>query len=218
MSQALMRSKEYPRSPERTALAVAIERHRNAVRQKEGAEAALENIRAARLEGAVERAATALEEAKINAARYLTDIALGQRGEFPLSVKEARAAHQAAVDESEIALTAKCSLEERIKLADNELKWAQRQLRECVEEVVKAEPAIRGFVERFIQRDKERAAEYEVLSALFRKSMIPDDLKSWDSVPSHVSIRETPWDGFFKALETDPDAPFMEAFPSSVSS
>src|SRR5450631_4291163 len=72
-----------PRTPERIALAEAIERHADAVRMLDANKCAQEATTQTRRQAqdAVERSVAMIEEAKTNAATHLTEVAMGTAGE-----------------------------------------------------------------------------------------------------------------------------------------
>jgi len=130
-----------PRTPERIALAEAIERHTAAVRILDANKAAQELTTQTRRQAqdAVERSVAMIEEAKTNAATHLTAQAMGTAGEAPLSVKAARDNAVAAQDALEAALSAGAALVEQAKVAERELQYAAADLDKAVREVVRAE-------------------------------------------------------------------------------
>jgi hypothetical protein len=214
----LIRDKETPRTPERVAVAAAIDRHNKAVREVEAANSAFEAVRWGRVNGeeAVERAAAAVEEAKANAAQYLTDIALGTAGTAPLSIKDARAAHQAAIDDYEAAVAARIAVEKHRQGAALTLSLARLHLDECIRAVVKAEPAVRDAIAVYIRIKSDLANRWRTIAWLEKNMMVPPDLKNRGAninlVPSDQNGAE--WEGFVKALETDPDAVLTERMES----
>jgi hypothetical protein len=89
-----------PRTPEREQLAEAINRLAMAERTLAANKAAQEATRKTRWQAqdAVEASATLIEEAQANAARFLTEQALGTAAEAPVSIKAVRVAAQDAQD------------------------------------------------------------------------------------------------------------------------
>jgi hypothetical protein len=115
MSAAMKRAPETPTplpSAERAALAAAIAKAAGADARKAALAKAIttadEGVRAARL--AVAAADQGIEVAKVNAARHLTDTALGTAGVAPLSIREARAAAIEAADHLEACVAARDAL------------------------------------------------------------------------------------------------------------
>jgi|SRR5665213_1207040 len=141
MAITQLKSMPLPRSPEREALAEAIERHDAAVRMlaaNESAQAATqEAIYAAR--HAVEQTAAAIEVAGENVATHLTAVAMGTAGVAPLSVKQTRLTAQDAEDALETTKSANAALVEQHKAAERELQYASDDLDKCVRAVVRSE-------------------------------------------------------------------------------
>ena len=145
MSAALKRASEptpFP-TPERATLAAAIVRTASADARKaaliKAVATADDEVRAARR--AVEVADEAIETAKVNAARHLTDTALGTAGAPPQTIREARAAAIEAADHLDSCLAAREAL--RAETAgDNDLSGLL--LRDAVRAVIRAEAAGRA--------------------------------------------------------------------------
>jgi hypothetical protein len=88
---------------------------------------------------ALEKTIAAIEEAKVNAARHLTDVALGRDGAAPMSVKDARARVQDAEDVLEAAVSARHQLEKQKPEVESELRWAADKVAKCVRNVMHSE-------------------------------------------------------------------------------
>jgi hypothetical protein len=130
-------------SPERAALAHAIAAAASADARKaalaQAAQTADAEVRAARR--AVEAAAEAIETAKANAARHLTDTALGTAGAAPQSIRQARAAAIEAADDLEACLAAREALQ--AEMADGN-DWSTLRVQDAAVAVLRAEMAGRG--------------------------------------------------------------------------
>jgi chromosome segregation ATPase len=200
------------RSAVREALAAAIERHERAKRELAATEEALDTCRgtARDAESALERAAAAIEEAKANAARHLTDTALGRAGEAPVSIRQARANYQNAQDDYDSAIAAKGALAAKLKEAESELYWAQTKLNEGVAAAVKTDPAIRKLVVDGMAAHQELANHFAASAWLSSKGLIPDDLKDWHKRPPAINPDTSALEAFVNALAGDADASLPE--------
>ncbi len=198
-----------PRSPERAALAAAIDRHNAATRYLAANETAqqrtFQTIRDARR--AVEAATAAIDEAKANAARHLTDTAMGTAGNAPLTVKDARAKVQDAEDALEAAICAQSALVEQQKAAESDLQYARMALDYRVRDVVKAEANAGALVSDYVALHRDLVNRRRVLEFLNLRDTIPKGLSwqgegNWPDLPGAA-----PWRNAVTALESDPDAP-----------
>jgi hypothetical protein len=97
--------------------------------------------RCEQLGGPLETTAEAIETAKANAARHLTDTALGTAGAAPQSIRQARAAAIEAADDLEACLAARDAL--KAEMADDK-GWSALQVQDAAVAVLRAEMAGRG--------------------------------------------------------------------------
>jgi hypothetical protein len=130
-------------SPERAALAHAIAAAADADARKaalaQAAQTTDAEVRAARR--AVAAAAEAIETAKSNAVRHLTDIARGTAGEAPVTIRQACASRDEAAAHLEACLAARDAL--RVEMAaDND--WSALRVQDAAVAVLIAEMAGRG--------------------------------------------------------------------------
>jgi hypothetical protein len=130
-------------TPERAALAHAISAATDADARKaalaQAAATADTDVRAARR--AVAAAAEAIETAKSNAVRHLTDIARGTAGEAPVTIRQACAARDEAAAHLEACLAARDAL--RVEMAAGN-DWSALQVQDAAVAVLRAELAGRG--------------------------------------------------------------------------
>jgi hypothetical protein len=198
-----------PRTPERDALARAIERHATAQRARDAIGTA--EHAAFRMVGdagrAVEAATAAVEVAKRNAAEYATT-ALLEQSPAPAVTQTTRAARVAlaeAEDGLAAALAAQAALPAKREAASTELFSARRALDACLRDVVRSSPAVARVI-----------AEYNAARASFVASAAAlDFLDSLDVLPPGWSVDapppdDAPWRLALAALESDADAPLPE--------
>src|SRR5215471_8523243 len=138
------------RSPERAALAEAIERHDAAIARLQRIQAADEMIFTVTAREAVEKAAREIEEAKERAARALFEETTGG-----MSVAEAKAAHAAAQETLAAAQAARATLEREAAGAESEISWAKFKLDEAVAAAVRTDAATTRLVARFHEVHRE---------------------------------------------------------------
>jgi hypothetical protein len=204
------------RSPERAALAECVEKVA-AARERVAAVAKAQGIaedawRAARQ--ASELADTALEGAKAAITEHVIATAMGNAGEPPLSVRDARTAAQNAKDDLEIAAAASEELGRQRFAAEQSLGWAKHILSDRIADVVKADGGVEKLADEFKTLQVELANRRAALDWLSGKQMIPDSHRLWRSEPEHDVRIDTsgalPWQAASAALETDPDAPLPD--------
>jgi hypothetical protein len=205
-----------PKTPEREALAVAIERHNTAVRSFDATEKALDELRIHRAGGAVDRlqdARAAVETAKANAVTHLTAVALGEAGEPPMSVKDARLNLQVAEDELEAQQKTFEALQAARTNWDSQIRWSKSRLDDAIKDVVKSEPGIRNLLTKFEAAKAEMRKLRQELIWFDQRGMIPSDLKFWDATNfwaeagPMLSERTAPWAGAIKELASNSEAP-----------
>jgi chromosome segregation ATPase len=203
-----------PRSPEREALAAAIERHNNAVRNLDVTKRALDEARGRSLAEAVTKARADVETAKVNAAAHMTETLLGKAADAPVSIKEARRALQEVEDELEALHAIQATLEKRLQDCREEKDWAKQLLDRALRDVIKAEPPVRQLLTKFkaVQADLEQR-RFD-LFWLWRNDMIPDEFKDWNMEertvepgPDDLSVGTAPWKAALDELASNSDAP-----------
>jgi hypothetical protein len=130
-------------SPERAALAAAIVKAAGADARRAALAKAVTTadaeVRAARR--AVEATAEAIEVAKSNVARHLTDTALGTAGAAPQSIRQARAAAIEAADHLEACIAAREALKADMAAVND---WSALKVQDAAVAVLRAEMAGRG--------------------------------------------------------------------------
>ena len=190
------------RSPEREALAAAIERQGNAVRNADATRRALSETRSrlSTAADAVTTAKAAIEIAKANTVADLTAMALGEAGKAPVTIKAARAELQAAEDDLEAQRAVQATLETRVAGCENELERSARQLTERIRDVVRSEPEIRNLMTKFVAVKKDLDQRRRDLQWLDNQFMIPDEFKNWDleefshrPEPNDLTAGTAPW-------------------------
>lgn len=205
------------RSPERQALAAAIERHNAAKQRLEAIERARREITQKIVEArrVLDQATSAIETAQSNCAQHLTNAALGYVEPAPQSMKQARAALQDAQDELDALHAARSKLESDIPAAQT-AKWtSELGLETRIRDVVKSDPAIESFVERYREERRihgrmPQGPKHELLEFFDRKRMLPHRF-SLQKIDAEACDNEMQvWQDAIKALEEDPDAPLPD--------
>ena len=200
-----------PRSQERQALAEAIATRDHFAREVEADAKAIDVLREQRrgdgLEKAVALARADVETAKANAAKYLTDAAIGEAGDPPRSVKDARAAVQQAEDDLEASNAAWTGLLAKQEFDKDKLTWWTGRVRERVSRVASVDPQLRKLVADFRELQRRVAEKRLFLSLL--SSHMPRDL-NWSDVPlfkpGELHDDTGPWRAALADLENNPDA------------
>ena len=164
-------------SPERTALALAIEERDGfeaelaaAQRATEPAAQAVENA-----EGAVEAAQAALEQSKSDAAKHLTSTALGTAGDPPRSIRDARAALLDAEDTLEAARAAQSALMVQTAEIERRRLGIEVRMRDAVRAVVGTEggQAARRAAQELARLQREMVMRAAELDALIASGAVP---------------------------------------------
>jgi chromosome segregation ATPase len=199
------------RSPERQALAAAIAVHAQLSVEIEAIEdaheGATQTVYAAR--HAVEGAEKAIEEAKTNAADFLTNTLLGTGGTAPLTIKQARAALQDAEDELAAALAAREALRKKLEAVKARPGFAENKIKECALAVIATEAPIAEIVARREKAYREFVDAENVLQWFQVKDLAdsPTVHQPWEPKPTLEILGAGPWDAVLEALQTDADAP-----------
>jgi hypothetical protein len=210
------------RSPERSALAAAIEKHTTAVRELDATNHAYRQVKAQiyhdddSAEVLVEKARAAVETAKENAVTRLTNIALGTGDDASLSVDAARAALREAEDKLQALLEAKPILASRLELCERNAARTKRALDEAVRDVVRSESAsIRNLLAKYEAAKLEFERLRLDLYWFWRNDMMPDRPREWGCIePLRIdagSAGPAPWRDILQQLTIDADAPIPAA-------
>jgi hypothetical protein len=199
------------RSPEREALAVAIDRHRDLSQQLTATKKALDDgwqFRSA-ARSRIEQAEAAIEEAKTNTAKFLTDTALGVPGDAPMTVRAARDALEDAKNELEALLTVEAALKKQQAELTGQLAWVH--VDEAYRQVVCSHPGVLAVFARYKSLQRELAGHRLLVEALSRAGAVPDEHKNWHYIhdpndAEDVSALIAVWQASLTSLRTDPDA------------
>jgi chromosome segregation ATPase len=199
-----------PRTPEREALAEAIERH-SAARERLAAiktaqERAFDSV--INLKDAVDKAIAALDEAKADESRQLVEAFIGGETAVVASpVKAAVANVEQANDLLDTARRTRAALEAEIKAVESELMFADMALDKCVGDVVRAEPAVRKLAAEYAAAQRRAVDLQRAMEAI--QSYLPDDIRYWHgsgSFPDAELVAVAAWRAVLKELRTDADA------------
>jgi uncharacterized protein YPO0396 len=205
-----------PRSPERVALAAAIDRHNSAVTNLAATTKAIADAGSGRIaaEQLVVAAKETVEAAKRNAVTHLTARMLGEVNDAPTSVRDARDALRSAEDEYAASREVETALQSRLKDCEENIYWAKRKLTDAICDVVKSEPGIRALLTRFSKLRHELAQLHLDLTWFAGQFMIPDEFKHWESIetmivpdPNDLSERTMPWAAALSELASNSEAP-----------
>jgi hypothetical protein len=210
------KSEPPPRSPERVALAAAIEKHSSAVRELDAANKAYRQVQEQIYHGddtaevLVEKARAAVETAKENAVNHLTNTMLGEVGDVPLSVETARAALREAEDKLRALLETKPILVSRLENCERKTAIAKRALDEAIRDVVRSEPGIKNLLAKY----EAAKVEFERLRLdlfwFWRKDLMPEKPREWGCIePLQIdpgSAGPAPWRDAIELLAIDADA------------
>jgi hypothetical protein len=140
---------EPSRTPEREALASAIQRHADAKDRLAKIIAAQEHASeiGRRAFSAVKSSKVVLEEAQASETAHLTAIALGELSrDTPSPIKVASVALETAEADHAAAKKTEKGLADGAEKAERELTWASRHLEDSVKAVVKADPVVEQLI------------------------------------------------------------------------
>lgn len=196
------------RTPEREALAEAVERHAEIVRRLAAIEAAQQTARSEHYaaSAAADAAPAAIERAKGDVARHLTDVAMGTAGPAPKSVQHFRAKAQEAQDARDAAQSARDALAEQHRAEADSLVVARLNLDSRIKAVIAAEAPVEKLVANYRAAHREFATRQRVLEWLEGRGAIPRDV-FWRRDRGDLLDGAAPWEAAVTALATDPDAP-----------
>jgi hypothetical protein len=183
-------------SPERTALAEAI----TAYHEVEAVHAAVQ--RAADYDGpaataehaaheALERAQAALGQARQDAASHLVNASLGTASAPALTVREARAAVQAAEDDVEAAVAARATIRGRLEPAAKAVESAQWRVDRCALAVVRAETDVASLLSELDALHRQVADKGRMLEWLIGHGGIPNH--GPEATPGIIEISTRFW-------------------------
>jgi hypothetical protein len=128
-------------SPERTGLADLIEASKAASANRAALDSAYQTAEIAVFAArhALEAAEEAVEQAKSDAATFLTAVALGTAGERPATIKQARTAMQDAQDTLDASISARDLLRAQMAQGDAAPGFALMQLKDAAAAVIRSE-------------------------------------------------------------------------------
>jgi chromosome segregation ATPase len=198
-----------PAQPPRVALAAAIEAYRQRVRSfeqaKQAEQSAAGELRQAK--AAVERAREAIKEAQENAVIYAKQVARGDAGPAPVSIKTAKADLVALEDQLATAEAAMTQLTKEREAAGNSVGYAQSKIERAVAGVLRSDPAIGKLLARYAQAQRELAALAEALDIVAAAGgELPQDWRSSRLGPGGASDLIKVWKAAIAALATDAEA------------
>lgn len=207
MSSAALELAEEERSPEREALAEAIESYNVDKAAIAAVESAIDfakgEIRSAR--AAVEEAEAALEACKSERAQNLVSRAKGESRTVAKTSREARAELQVAQDELEAAIEAEAALHVQLKQARRNLSFSEPGLRNRVHEVIKTDPATHAYLKLFAQVEREYSTMLAFINGL--PLFHPENLSALlGDRRFNADEAQAPWRDWEQRLREDPDA------------
>lgn len=198
-----------PRSPEREALAEAIDRRDAAQAHLPRLQAAIENTVQLLHDAmdALDGAEQELKKAKASESRHLSAVALGEVTEDMSQIKIAERAVADAQARCDTARHTRIALEQEARATEAEIEKARLYAVEpAIREVIKSEAPVEKLLADFaaVRRDyvmRRRVLEWLASNGEIKlPSGINDEPHEW------TAARE-PWDAAVSALATDPDAP-----------
>ena len=195
------------RTPEREALALAIQRYAEANKMVCACAAAKQKALEQRIAASnvVDNAAAALREAKGTDARRLVAEMLGETSDAALTESEAAAALQEAEQHLELLRAMSEELETEATAAVNRAGLLNMMVNDNARAVLQAEvePAI--VVTKFHNLRRATMEAEQVLDFLQARGAVSTGWRK--DMPSAVSPALSEWREAFAALQTDPDAP-----------
>ena len=204
------------RTPERAALAVAIENQRQIIEEITGIRKA-RRATEGRLYGEgsaaakVEAAAKAVEKAKTSAAEHAINVALGKGTVPPISAKAARLALEEATDELETVKATSSALEAREREAGGELASAKHGIDAAVRDVIKASPAVRAVFCEYAVAKRKVANLLAMRNFIEQKLHAAPDDDSAEDEPADVVAQIAAWNAAIADLRINADAPLPES-------
>ena len=194
---------EMDRSPERQALAEAIESHREAAEvlaDVENAKTKNDESRRAAF-WTIENFDAVIEEAKTNAAEHL----IGS-GAAPKSIKQVRADRQDADDTMETCKLTAIALDKKAGRARMSLDLARCRVEDASRRVIATSPAVVAMFDEYAALKRRQAGLRKLLSVF--SSAVPDPHKHWDNITDDADDlgAAAQWRASIAALQFDPDA------------
>jgi hypothetical protein len=199
------------RSPARAKLAVAIERHAKVQRRIEEIETARSRLLERRTAAirAENDTAAAIEKTKENAAAFALATALGTAGECPQSLKEANAAHAAALEEGAVLTDGAVSLRTMANDLEGDLRFAVNRMGDATNAVIADEcgAIAQRLAAEYEQIASDWANRHNALDWLSDHGAFGDGVK-WQPTrawPNSTGAKN--WQALADALKSDPNAP-----------
>ena len=195
---ALLRKAPAPTlSPERTALAAAIEKHAAYLAECDAAsraEGLAEDV-VYRARRAVDAARPAVEQAQAEAGRYLVAKAQGTAGEAPRTIRQARDALTDAEDTLEAAIAARDAV--KAEVARLTTSWTDTAVTRAAKAVLQAErhAAARAVAAEVIRLQHDLVRVGQVLAFLVEAQAFPviDAVGSNHGKPADEDVRDALW-------------------------
>jgi hypothetical protein len=197
-------------SEERQALSAAIDRRNLVQRELDATNKALAEMseKRAGARRAVADAKQAVEDAKANAAAYLTATINGTAGDPPMSVKDARAALQEAEDNLEAHRSMEDGLEAMRPTIETSLSLAKMSMKDKIAAVVGADPGLRKLLVDYEEMKRLIAQRTELFNALW--FYIPTEHRHWQATRQYnrneLQDETPPWRAALAELEHNSDA------------
>lgn len=200
---------DYRSSNSRTELADAIAAHQALAARLAAAQAAGSWEKRAQLKRNVELAEAAVETAKADDARHLTDQLLGKidAAIAPTGLKVARAALQDARDQLEAWQAVEGSLASEVKKLRDEVGWAKNIVESAVIKAIESSREAQSVFERYKDLQRKRAGQRKLMELLSLYAPAGWDLLHDPDDHDDVSGLIGEWQGAIEALERDAGAP-----------
>jgi predicted nucleic acid-binding Zn-ribbon protein len=198
------------RSPERQALAAAIEKAQALLGEINATSAAIQyakdEVRSAKSQ--VAKYETELASAKSDQAKILVARALGDDKRTVQKPAEARRALEQARDDLESVEEAQVELTEKLKRMQHDFTvYAERKVQECAQAVIKSDPATQAHLRRLgdLERDFKKAQVFLTQQPLFHPRNKHDLI---GDTRIDITAAEQPFEDWNRALQSDADASF----------
>ena len=204
------------RSNERQVLAAAIEHHRK-VAQTVAAIRAAKQTASDRLYGTgsarakVDDATAAVEKAKAAATQYLVDVAIGNAGPAPLSIKAAKRALEDALEELEDLKSTEVAINQRLRESEQELAQTKHGINEAVRQVVKNSPATNKIFAEYEAVTRKCSALLAMRAFIAEKLHAAPEDDSDEDEPADVVAQIAAWNAAIADLRINADAPLPES-------
>jgi chromosome segregation ATPase len=200
-------SSDNARTPERAALAAAIEAlnsDKAAVEETEaGIRYAREEIRRAR--AAVEQAMEALESARAQKAEFMVSRALGNAGNLKKTIREAKIELEVAREDEAAISDAAATLNAQLKQCQGNFSHSEAKVKTCAQEVIKTDESTNAFLARFGKLEHEYLTAKAFVDGLVL--LHPQNMRDViGDTRINVVEAEAPWRAWEERLHSDPDA------------